>query len=223
MNYLILFSAEEYLSTSFSRGNGYEREILVVSKRETADKALRFFSISLALVATIATILSSFSNTLNPDLVNTGTILEGLVVLMSILTDCLLKLRMIRFILDNRSILENIVNDESTTLNRVEGIKRFKRRLVFQFVLLAVLDVCIGLAEVVACLIIDPSSPLYYLFQVLAVPFYLPLHIILLTTLLDFFKDGVLGHTGILKLVAKPLSTLTAAREEGSAQSTDNK
>jgi hypothetical protein len=98
---------------------------------------------------------------------------------------------MIRYILDNKAVLEGLLNHPK---NSADQIRSFKIRLIVQFVLLAVLDVAAGLTAVISSMILQPASPEYYLVQVVTVPFYLPLHIILLITLLDFFKSAVLNN-----------------------------
>ncbi len=95
-------------------------------------------------------------------------------------------------------------------------------RLIFQFVLLAVLDVADGLTAVICALILQPASPEYYFVQVLTVPFYLPLHIILVITLLDFFKAGVLTPVRAVT-DTNSLSPVSAVTDTNSQPSSDQK
>lgn len=169
-------------------------QFMHVKRGQRAWWLLLSFMSCLGIVAVCASVLSSLPSTTMTEVFNIGVILLGTTAFMTIVADCVLNLGMTRSILNNRAVLESLVNSTSASQRQkqVLRIQQFKRRLISLFVLLAFLDIFVGFGAVIVTLFFDPSNPEYYLASIIAAPVYLPIHTYVLFTLLDMFKTEVL-------------------------------
>lgn len=101
-----------------------------------------------------------------------------------------------------RSILNNSIhiltdNEEQVNVTAARELKQLKRRLFILFGLLFAMD-CLNLVANISSnfLISDTSSSAYPLSIIITGPFYISLHLLVLFSLLDSFKGGVLRKRG---------------------------
>lgn len=123
-----------------------------------------------------------------PDIFNAGGILSGILGLMVIISDYVCNIAMMRVALNIK------LTNANTAHHQARHLFQFKRKMISLFVMLAVLDVCDCILVVTIYLGLVPnlSAAVNNLSRAASFGFYMPLHVLILYSLLDMFKRELL-------------------------------
>lgn len=176
--------------------------------------AICVFTVIELILAIVGAPMDCFSPAIWPDLFNAGGILGGIQGIMVILGDYGLNIAMIRVALSIK------LTDANIDQHQAQQLFLFKRRMISIFVLLAVLDICDCVVEVVCNIgLVRLSSAAYNLAQVVTFPFYLPLHVLILYSLLDMFKRELLKPaSGFTRAPVTELSIISSRLSEANIE-----
>jgi hypothetical protein len=137
-----------------------------------------------------------------------GVQLGAVLGLLVVANDCILSMLMIRKVLQNQSWLGNIYNSAAK--------EKMKRRLIILFSLLLATDLLDIIGNLLAQFRIKIFSPQLVLTQIITIPFFFALHLIVLFALLDSFKSEVLKPAGAKTDHSFTTNVITAASQKDS-------